>query len=148
MSSRSCRTREPLEKSTVDTTASPGSSRFFSMRLLKPPTVSASSPTIEPLASRMKTISVRIAASFVAANLTTSRLRGDAGAEVNRRATSGARAPLLLRAEQRLVKGEERLVHGHDVMDAAREVELDDHVELAAAREREPGVGEKLLRLR
>ena len=67
MSSRSCRTREVLEKTIVETVASPGSSRFFSTRLLKPPIVSASSPLIEPLASRMKTISVRIAASLVVA---------------------------------------------------------------------------------
>ena len=47
-----------LSKSTVETNASPDSFFCFAIMELKPPMVSASSPDIEPLRSKIKTNSV------------------------------------------------------------------------------------------
>ena len=57
-----------LAKSTVETSASPASFFCFSIMELKPPMVSASSPAIEPLRSKIKTNSViKSPPSFVCA---------------------------------------------------------------------------------
>ena len=53
-----------LSKRTVEINASPFSFFCFSIMELKPPMVSASSPLIEPLRSRMNTISVKFFLMF------------------------------------------------------------------------------------
>ena len=63
--SRSWMTSLSLEKSTVETSAAPGSHFCFSIMALKPPMVSASSPDMDPLRSRIKTSSVMGKPSFV-----------------------------------------------------------------------------------
>lgn len=56
---RSWITSLTLSKRMVETSASPGAFFCFSIMALKPPIVSDSSPLMEPLRSRIKTISVR-----------------------------------------------------------------------------------------
>ena len=55
---RSWMTTLSLSNSTVETRASPASCFCLAIMELKPPMVSASSPAMEPLRSRMKTNSV------------------------------------------------------------------------------------------
>ena len=62
---RSWMTVLSLAKSTVETTASPASFFCRSSMELKPPMVSASSPDMEPLRSRIKTNSAIKKSSFV-----------------------------------------------------------------------------------
>ena len=59
MGTRSWITTLSLLKSTVDTSASPSSLFCFSIMELKPPMVSFSKPLMEPLRSRINTISVK-----------------------------------------------------------------------------------------
>ncbi len=68
MGTRSWMTALAPLKRTVETRASPSSFFCFSIRELKPPMVSDSSPLMEPLRSRIKTISVRFFFMFHTSN--------------------------------------------------------------------------------
>ena len=56
---RSCKTSLTLSNSTVEINASPSAFFCFSIIELNPPMVSRSSPLMEPLRSKIKTISVK-----------------------------------------------------------------------------------------
>ena len=102
--------------------ASPSSLRCFRISELNPPMVSAYSPLIEPLRSRMNTTSVKpflmIAYPLAFCIFIVPKARGHA---VACHATNSA-------AEQRLAKGEERLVDDEDIVLLMHDEVLHDDV--------------------